>query len=71
MLPVEPVVPETSSAFDCIVVLTLVVFACDGVVAALATAAPPNPSPNAPEMTAAAMSGFFILMLQLLLSARL
>ena len=71
VLPVAPVVPEASSAFvsDC-VVRTVVVFARAGVVAALAIVAPPNPSPNAPETTAAAMSGFFIRISQLLLSAR-
>lgn len=65
--PVAPVVPEASSAFvsDC-VVRTVVVFARAGVLAALAIAAPLNPSPNAPETTAAAMSGFFIRIFQLL-----
>jgi hypothetical protein len=69
--PVAPVVPEASSAFvsDC-VVCTFVVVVRAGVLAALAIAAPPNPSPNAPETTAAAMSGFFIRIFQLLLSAR-
>lgn len=69
--PVDPVVPAASSTcVSAFVVVTVVVFVCSGVLAALATAAPPNPSPNAPETTAAAMSGFFIRMLHLLLSAR-
>lgn len=57
VLPVDPVVLLASSVFDA--VCTLVTFALAGVLAALATAAPPNPSPNAPEITVAAMSGFF------------
>jgi hypothetical protein len=66
---VEPDAPDTSSTFGCALDAgTFVVFV--GLVAALATAAPPNPSPKAPETTAAAMSGFFIRKRHLLLSAR-
>jgi hypothetical protein len=68
--PVDPVVPAVSNTSVSAFVVAAFVFACAGVLAALATAAPPNPSPNAPETTAAAMSGFFIRMLHLLLSDR-
>lgn len=67
----DPVDPDDSSAFVAFATATFGVFACAGAVAALAIAAPPNPSPNAPETTAAAMRGFFIRMLHLLLSAHI
>jgi hypothetical protein len=69
VLDVEPDAPDTSSTFAfALDAGTFFVFV--GVVAALATAAPPNPSPKAPETTAAAISGFFIRKRYLLLSAR-
>jgi hypothetical protein len=68
--PVFPVVPAASRAWLSAFVVAVDVFEWAGVLAALAIAAPPNPRPKAPETTAAAMSGFFIRMLHLLLSAR-
>lgn len=66
LLPVEPVVPDACKGLAAVLTELAGTPVWAGVLAALATAAPPKPIPKAPETTAAANNGFFIRMPHLL-----